>query len=88
MTEERRDRLWDLFDRAADLTPSAQQSLLDAACPNDPDLRAEVEKFLADDARLRAAEGASDFLCSPVVHAPPKPPTEGPIQVDPTASSA
>ena len=53
MTEQRRVRLWDLFDQAADLPPPEQRALLDAACPDDPDLRAAVEKLLADDARVR-----------------------------------
>jgi Flp pilus assembly protein TadD/predicted Ser/Thr protein kinase len=67
MTEGRRARLWDLFDRAADLPPGEQQALLDAACPDDPALRAEVERLLADDARLRTERGGAPFLDSPVV---------------------
>ena len=45
--EGRRDRLWDLFDQAADLAPPEQRALLDTACPDDPDLRAELERLLA-----------------------------------------
>jgi WD40 repeat protein len=66
MTDERRARLWALFDQAADLPPGEQRALLDAACPDDPALRAEVEKLLADDAQLRA-EGAAAFLRSPLL---------------------
>jgi WD40 repeat protein/predicted Ser/Thr protein kinase len=69
MGDERRDRLWALFDQAADLPPAEQCALLDAACPDDPGLRAELEKLLADDARLRAEEGATSFLNSPLVRA-------------------
>ena len=65
MTEEGRASLWDLFDQAADLPAPEQRALLDAACRSDPDLRAAVEKLLADDARLRA--GGTDFLNSPLV---------------------
>jgi tetratricopeptide (TPR) repeat protein/predicted Ser/Thr protein kinase len=69
MTEERRARLWALFDQAADLTPHEQRALLDAACPDDPNLRAELEKLLADDARVRA--GGTNFLMSPVLRSLP-----------------
>ena len=70
MTEERRARLWALFDQASDLSPPEQRALLDAACPDD--LRDELERLLADDARVRAGEG--DFLKSPLVLSPPPPP--------------
>ncbi len=70
MTEERRARRWALFEEAADLPPPEQQKVLDAACAGDPDLRAEVEKMLADDARLRTEEGES-FLQSPVLRPAP-----------------
>src|SRR5262245_63547573 len=70
MTEDRRARLWALFDQAADLPPQEQHALLDAACPDDAALRAEVERLLADDARLHADGGAPDFLDSPVARSP------------------
>ena len=57
MTEERRARLWALFDQAADLAPPEQRALLDAACPDD--LRAELERLLADDARYRLNNGGA-----------------------------
>jgi WD40 repeat protein/predicted Ser/Thr protein kinase len=66
MTEDRRARLWALFDQAADLPPQEQCALLDAACRDDAPLRAEVERLLTDDARLRADGGASAFLDSPL----------------------
>jgi WD40 repeat protein len=75
MTEERRARLWALFDQAADLLPPEQRALLDAACPDDSDFRAEVERLLADDARVRSDEGGTDFLKSPLVRSLPTPTT-------------
>src|SRR5262245_1486622 len=70
MNEDRRARLWALFDQAADLPPQEQHALLDAACRDDAALRAEVERLLADDARLHADGGASAFLDSPVARSP------------------
>jgi WD40 repeat protein/serine/threonine protein kinase len=62
-----------LFHQAADLPPDEQRTLLDVACPDDPHLRAAVERLLADDARLRA-DAAAGFLNSPLVRSPPEPP--------------
>jgi WD40 repeat protein/predicted Ser/Thr protein kinase len=70
MAEDNRDPVEELFHQAADLPAEQQRSLLDEACPNDPALRAAVEKLLADDARLRAGEGPTDILTSPLVRAP------------------
>jgi WD40 repeat protein/predicted Ser/Thr protein kinase len=78
MTEERRARLWALFDQAADLPAPEQRALLDAACPDDPDLRAELERLLADDARVRAGAGGTNFLMSPVVRSPATVPSPEP----------
>jgi hypothetical protein len=72
MAEGPGDRVEALFHQAADLPPQEQRALLDAACAGDPDLRAAVEKLLADDARLRAGEGPAAFLDSPLVR-PPEP---------------
>ena len=47
------DRLETLFHQASDLPPDRRGALLDAACQGDPGLRAEVERLLAEDARLR-----------------------------------
>ena len=52
------DRVETLFHQASDLPPDGRRALLDAACHDDPGLRAEVERLLAEDARLRAEEGA------------------------------
>src|SRR5262249_52956765 len=78
--------LWNLFDQAADLLPAEQQAFLEGACADDPELRAEVERLLANDARLGAAEGSS-FLKSPLilttdgsdVAAPPSHPAGAPL---------
>src|SRR5262249_38082005 len=64
------DRVESLFHQASDLPPDQRRALLDAGCRDDPGLRAEVERLLADDARLRAEEGAGAFLDSPLVRAP------------------
>ncbi len=64
-------RVWDIFDQASDLKPAEQQALLKAACAGDPELRSEVERLLANDARLAATEGGR-FLKSPVHRAPPE----------------
>src|SRR5262249_55510065 len=47
-----------------------RRALLDAACRDDPGLRAEVERRLAEDARLRTEGGAGAFLDSPLVRSP------------------
>jgi WD40 repeat protein/predicted Ser/Thr protein kinase len=70
MNEDRRARLWALFDQAADLPPQEQHALLNAACRDDDALRVEVERLLADDARLHADGGALTILDSPVARSP------------------
>jgi WD40 repeat protein len=64
------DRVETLFHQAADLPPDRRRALLDAACRGEPALRAEVERLLAEDARLRAEQGAGAFLDSPLVRTP------------------
>src|SRR6516165_8423555 len=64
------DRVETLFHQASDLPPDQRRALLDAACRDDPGLRAQVERLLADDARLRAEEGAGAFLDSPLMRTP------------------
>src|SRR5262245_23668577 len=64
------DRVETLFHQASDLPPDRRRGLLDAACRDDPGLRAEVERLLAEDARLHAEEGAAAFLDSPLVRTP------------------
>jgi WD40 repeat protein/predicted Ser/Thr protein kinase len=70
-----RERLWALFDQAADLPPAEQQALLESACADDPGLRAEVERLLAQDARLEAAKGSA-FLHSPLLRGTDEPPMD------------
>src|SRR5262245_54123245 len=72
MAEEPGDRLEALFHQAADLPPAEQQALLDAVCADDPGLRAKVERMLARDARLGAAERPA-FLKSPVIRTDDEP---------------
>ena len=50
MTDRRSDRVQALFDHAVELAPQERAAFLDAACPQDPTLRAEVEALLAYDA--------------------------------------
>jgi serine/threonine-protein kinase len=71
MTEEPAQRVRALFNQAVDLPPAEQRALLDARCPDDPDLRSRVEYLLACDARLRAAS-AEGLLDSPLVRPPQK----------------
>ena len=44
------------------------EALLDAACQDEPALRAEVERLLAEDARLCAGDLEGAFLKSPLAH--------------------
>jgi serine/threonine-protein kinase len=74
MTDERRQRLRDLFDRAVDLPAADQGALLGACCADDPDLRAHVERLLACDARLRGQESTGGFLDGPLVRPLPRTP--------------
>src|SRR5215470_4234199 len=69
-TDPMSDRVETLFHQAADLPPDRRRALLDAACRDDPGLRAEVERLLAEDARLRAEQGAAAFLESPLMRSP------------------
>ncbi|HEY7426645.1 MAG TPA: serine/threonine-protein kinase, partial [Gemmataceae bacterium] len=76
MAEGQLERVKALFHQAADLPPPQQRTLLDAACSGDPDLRAAVEKLLANDVRLREDEAAAGFLNSPLVRS-----SQGPTHV-------
>src|SRR5262245_20943393 len=67
MSERPSDRTEVLFYEAVDLPTEEQRVLLDAACQGDPDLRARVEKLLADDARLRTGKDTAALLNSPLV---------------------
>jgi WD40 repeat protein/predicted Ser/Thr protein kinase len=67
MADDNQDPVEELFHQASDLPADQQKALLDSTCPNDPALRAAVEKLLADDARLRAGDGPANILTSPLV---------------------
>src|SRR5690242_3510727 len=68
MAEENGDRMEELFHQAVDLPPERRQALLDRACANDPELRAALDRLLADDARFPGHEDTA-FLESPLVRA-------------------
>jgi WD40 repeat protein len=71
MSEGESDRVEALFHEVADLPFQERQTRLDVACAGAPDLRAAVERLLADDARLLAEDGTTAFLKSPLVRPPP-----------------
>src|SRR5262249_9623530 len=73
MTPQRRERMWALFDQAAELPPGERGAFLDAACGDDAGLRAEVESLLARDAGLAAGAAEATFLKSPVLRLPEGP---------------
>ena len=50
MTNDRWQRIEELFHRAVDLGPATRAALLDAQCGGDPGLRAEIERLLLGDA--------------------------------------
>jgi WD40 repeat protein/Tfp pilus assembly protein PilV len=81
MNPDRRERVWTLFDAAADLPPGERAAFLGAACGNDADLRAEVESLLAHDDRTSATDHHEPFLKSPVV----RPSNDLPATVSPGA---
>src|SRR5262249_41937778 len=70
MTQEWSERVWALFDRAAELPAGERAAFLDGACAGDAGLRAEVEILLAHDADLTGKGTDSDFLKSPLVRLP------------------
>jgi WD40 repeat protein/predicted Ser/Thr protein kinase len=67
MAEDRRSRVRQIFDQAAELPPEQRPPFLDAACRDDPALRAEVEALLAYDAAAGDDEDGGSFLKSPLV---------------------
>jgi eukaryotic-like serine/threonine-protein kinase len=72
MAEERRQRVWALFNQAVGLPPGERTAFLDAACPDDPGLRAEAAALLAHDGGT--ATENEGFLTSPMVRADGQPP--------------
>ncbi len=79
MAEDRRGRVWELFDEAADLPPEARAAFLDAACRGAPELRAEVESLLAHD----ADEDAAGVFKSPLL-LPSEQSTDPPLPAAPS----
>ena len=51
MTPERGERVYEVFEAALECDPAGRAALLDELCGGDPELRAEVERLLADDER-------------------------------------
>jgi predicted Ser/Thr protein kinase len=70
MSERPGDRVQELFDQAVALPPEQHTAFLEAACANDPALRAVVESLLACDARFPEGAGYEGVLKSPLVRAP------------------
>ena len=58
MTPERGRQIYEIFEATLRCDPSGRATLLDELCGGDVDLRAEVERLLADDERA----GRDDFL--------------------------
>ena len=69
MSEQPGDRVEELFDQAVALPPERRAAFLEAACADDPTLRAEVEGLLACDADFAQTGGDGDILKSPVARA-------------------
>ncbi len=59
MTPERWQRICALFHEVQQCDPAGRETLLQHACGDDPDLRAEVERLLADD-RAASRDGFLD----------------------------
>src|SRR5262245_40263408 len=68
-----RERVWSVFDRAAELPPGERAGFLDRDCAGDAGLRAEVESLLALDLATLGPAPAGDFLKSPLVRGPREP---------------
>jgi serine/threonine-protein kinase len=71
MTERLSERVQALFDQAVELSPEQRAAFLDAACSQDPTLRAAVEGLLAYDAGPSLDSAADGRLRSPLVRTPP-----------------
>jgi WD40 repeat protein/serine/threonine protein kinase/TPR repeat protein len=54
MSDARWQRLKDLLHQALPLTPAQRDAFLDDACASEPDLRAELESLLEENARMSA----------------------------------
>src|SRR4051794_11485014 len=67
MAEQLHLRARALFDQVADLPPHDRGALLDAACCEEPSLRAEVEGLLAHDSNFGTGKAEEGFLNTPLV---------------------
>jgi hypothetical protein len=70
MTDDRRDRVWAVFDQLADVPAKGREAVLRAACGDDLALRSEVDRLVALDDRLASDEGQAGFLRSPLLRPP------------------
>ena len=61
MTTETWQRVQDIFDRVLEAPPAGRATVLDEACGDDAELRAEVESLLEHE-----SQAGDDFLVSPV----------------------
>jgi WD40 repeat protein/predicted Ser/Thr protein kinase len=75
MTDSWRERVWSVFDCAAELPTCERAGFLDRACAGDAGLRAEVESLLAHDVATLGSVPTGDFLKSPLVRTPRGPDT-------------
>ena len=75
MTPERWQRVCGIFAAALRCSPAERGALLAAACADDPQLRAEVERLLADD-DIASRDGSRDLPT--VADIPFRPIAEGP----------
>ncbi len=71
MADGSRERAWAVFDRLAGVSAQEREAELRAACGDDQALRIEVDRLLALDDRLAAAEGQAGFLQSPLLRSTP-----------------
>lgn len=60
MSLNRWQQIEEIFQAALDLPPLERLNFVSTSCPNDPELRSEVEKLLAD------YDSAENFIESPV----------------------
>jgi serine/threonine protein kinase len=70
MTPERWQRICAVFERVRQADPAGRDALLHEACSDDPDLRTEVERLLADD-RAASRDGFLDVPTASVAPAEP-----------------
>src|SRR5262249_27261987 len=87
MTAQGRERMWEVFDRAAGLPPGERAAVLDGACAGDPELRAEVEGLLAHDVESTCEGGILGGLLVRRSRGPDPTPPE-PHSVDAPAAPA